>query len=98
MIIRATGPSVAITVQDNLPETLAGRPFIAAMVISTWRGDIQVSGFFYCAAGLARFAGDAAGSKARASHAAELNAVLALWALSSEALAIEIQQTIGVRT
>ncbi len=94
MIIRATGSSVAITVKDNLPETLAGRPFIAAMVISTWRGDIQVSGFFYCAAGLARFAGDAAGSKARASHAAELNAVLALWALSSEALAIEVQQTI----
>ena len=98
MVIRATGPFVAITVHDNLPETLAGRPFIAAMVISTWRGDIQVSGFFYCAAGLGCFAGDATGSDARAFHAVELNAVLALWAPSSETPAIEIQQTIGVRT
>ena len=149
MIIRATGPSVAITVQDNLPETLAGRlrgqlqalatqrlpiiyraaakrllltppntirqltealeqlmaedaaadrPFIAAMVISTWRGGIPAPGFFFCAAGLGRFAGDATGSEARAFHAVELNAVLALWAPSRETPAIEIQQTIGVRT
>ena len=149
MIIRATGPSVAITVQDNLPETLAGRlrgqlqalatqrlpiiyreaakrllltppntirqltealeqlmaedaaadrPFIAAMVISAWRGGILARDFVYGAAGLGRLAGDATGLDARAFHAVELNAVLDLWVASSGVRAIEIQQTMGVRT
>ncbi len=134
MIIRATGPSVAITVQDNLPETLAGRlrgqlqalatqrlpiiyreaakrllltppntirqltealeqlmaedaaadrPFIAAMVISTWRGGIPAPGFCSGAARLGRLAGDATGLDARPLHAAELNAFLDLRASSS---------------
>jgi hypothetical protein len=138
MIIRATGSSVAITVKDNLPETLAGglrgqlqalaihglpviypniirqlkealeqlmtedaaadRPFIAAMVISAWRGCILARDFFYGAAGLGRLAGDATGLDARAFHAVELNAVLDLWVASSGVRAIEIQQTMGVRT
>ncbi len=136
MIARATGPAVAINVQENPPETLprrlrahlqalatlrlpiiyreaakgllllppntirqltealeqlmaedaaAGRPFIAAMVISKWRGGLPAPGFFDCAARLGRFAGDATGPDARAFHAIELNAVLALWVPPGEA-------------
>jgi hypothetical protein len=62
----------------------ADRPLIAAMVISKWRGGVPAPGFFDCAARLGRFAGDAAGPEARAFHAAEFNAVLALWAPSSD--------------
>jgi len=138
MIAKATYPAVAITVQDNPPETLArrlrahlqalatlrlpiiyreaakgllltppntihqltealeqlmaedaaaDRPFIAAMVISKWRGGLPAPGFFDCAARLGRFAGDATGPDARVFHAVELNAVLALWAPSSDSRA-----------
>jgi len=56
------------------------RPFIAAMVISKWRGGLPAPGFFDCAARLGRFAGDATGPDARAFHAGEFNASVALWA------------------
>jgi len=56
------------------------RPFIAAMVISKARRGLPAPGFFDCAARLGRFAGDATGPDARVFHAAEFNAVLALWA------------------
>ena len=61
-------------------DAAADRPFIAAMVISKWRGGLPAPGFFDCAARLGRFAGDATGPDARVFHAAEFNAVLALWA------------------
>ncbi len=61
-------------------DAAAGRPFIATMVISKWRGDLPARGFFDCAAQLGRFAGDATGPDARVFYAAEFNAVLALWA------------------
>ncbi len=59
-------------------DAAADRPFIAAMVISKWRGGLPAPGFFDCAARLGRFTGDATGPDARVFHADELNAVLAL--------------------
>jgi hypothetical protein len=136
MTATATGPALAVPVQDNPPETLArrlrahlqvlatlrlpiiyreaakgllltppntihqltealeelmaedaaaDRPFIAAMVISKWRGGLPAPGFFDCAARLGRFAGDATGPDARVFHATELKAVLALWVLPGDA-------------
>jgi hypothetical protein len=58
-------------------DVAAGRPFIAAMVISKVRGGLPAQGFFDCAARLGRFAGDATGLDAREFHAVELNAALA---------------------
>jgi hypothetical protein len=55
-------------------------PFIAAMVVSTWRGGLPAPGFFDCAARLGRFAGDATGPGARAFYAGEFDAAVALWA------------------
>jgi hypothetical protein len=66
-------------------DAAADRPFIAAMVISKWRGGLPAPGFFDCAARLGRFAGDATGPDARVFHAIELNAVLALWTLPGDA-------------
>ena len=60
------------------------RPFIAAMVISKWRGGLPAPGFFDCATRLGRFAGDATGPDARVFHSVELNAALALWAPPSD--------------
>ncbi|MFT7388821.1 MAG: hypothetical protein ACI8VC_002078 [Candidatus Endobugula sp.] len=60
-------------------DAAADRPFIAAMVISKWRGGLPAPGFFDCAARLGRFAGDATGPDARVFYAAEFTAVLALW-------------------
>ncbi len=62
----------------------ADRPFIAAMVISNWRGGVPAPDFFDCAARLGRFAGDAAGPDAKAFHAVEFKAMLALWEQTSE--------------
>ena len=42
-------------------DAAADCPFIAAMVISKWRGGLPAPGFFDCAARLGRFAGDATG-------------------------------------
>jgi len=61
-------------------DAAADRPFIAAMVISKWRGGLPAPGFFDCAARLGRFAGDAAGPDAKLFHAGEFNASVALWA------------------
>ena len=101
--LQLSPPNTIRQVREALQQLMAEdasakRPFIAAMVISNWRGGMPAPDFFDCAARLGRFAGDATGSDARAFHAVELNAVLALWAPSSETPAIEIQQTIGVRT
>ena len=70
-------------------DAVADRPFIAAMVISKWRDGLPAPGFFDCAARLGRFAGDATGPGARVFHAIELNAVLALWASTSDSLESE---------
>jgi hypothetical protein len=60
-------------------DAAAGRPFIAAMVISKARGGLPAPGFFDCAARLDRFAGDANCLDAWAFHAVELNAAFAFW-------------------
>ena len=65
-------------------DAAADRPFIAAMVISKWRGGLPAPGFFDCAARLDRFAGDATGPDARVFYAAEFNAAVALWAPTSD--------------
>jgi hypothetical protein len=57
----------------------AGRPFIAALVLSKARGGLPAVGFFDCAQRLGRFAGDANGVEARSFHANELNAALEFW-------------------
>ena len=61
-------------------DAAADCPFIAAMVVSKWRSGLPAPGFFDCAARLGRFAGDATGPEARAFHAGEFNASVALWA------------------
>jgi hypothetical protein len=66
-------------------DAAADRPFIAAMVISKWRGGLPAPGFFDCAARLGRFAGDATGPDARVFHTVELSALLALWVPPSDA-------------
>ena len=75
-------PHTIHQVTDTLEQLMAedaaaDRPFIAAMVISKWRGGLPAPGFFDCAARLGRFAGDATGPDARVFHAVELKAVLA---------------------
>ena len=57
----------------------AGRPFIAALVLSKARGGLPAAGFFDCARRLGRFAGDPNGVEARSFHATELNAAHKFW-------------------
>ena len=70
-------------------DAATNRPFIAAMVISKWRGGLPAPGFFDCAARFGRFAGDATGPAARVFYAGEFNASVALWARPRESHAIE---------
>lgn len=65
-------------------DAAAGRPFIATMVISKWRGGLPAPGFFDCAARLGRFTGDATGADARVFYKAELEALFALWVPNSD--------------
>jgi hypothetical protein len=57
----------------------AGRPFIAALVLSKARGGLPAMGFFDCARRLGRFAGDPNSVEARSFHAAEQNAAEKFW-------------------
>ncbi len=57
----------------------AGRPFLAALVISKAPGGMPAVGFFDCAKRLGRFTGDANGGEARSFHAIELDAALKFW-------------------
>ena len=65
-------------------DAAADCPFLAAMVISKWRGGLPAPGFFDCAARLGRFAGAATGPDARVFYAAEFNAAVALWTPTSD--------------
>lgn len=56
-------------------DAAAGRPFIAARVISRARAGLPAPGFFVLAHALGRHDGDEAGAAARAFHAAELAAL-----------------------
>lgn len=57
----------------------AGRPFIAALVLSKARSRLPAVGFFDCARRLGRFAGDPNGAETRSFHATELIAALKFW-------------------
>jgi hypothetical protein len=57
----------------------AGRPFIAALVLSKARGGLPAIGFFDCARRLGRFTGDPHGMEARSFHAGELTAAQKFW-------------------
>jgi predicted component of type VI protein secretion system len=87
--LQLSPPNTIRQVREALQQLMAedasaDRPFIAAIVISNWRGGAPAPDFFDCAARLGRFAGDAAGPDAEVFHALEFNAVLALWAPTSE--------------
>jgi len=60
-------------------DAVAGRPFIAALVLSNARGGLPTMGFFDCARRLGRFAGDPNGAETRSFHATELIAALKFW-------------------
>ncbi len=60
-------------------DAVAGRPFIASLAISKFRGGLPAPGFFACAGRLGRFQGDEGGSDAQAYHAREFNAAVAFW-------------------
>jgi uncharacterized Zn-finger protein len=60
-------------------DAAAGRPFIAALVISRARGGLPAPGFFNCAARLGRSRIDATEAEACAFHAGEFNAAVAFW-------------------
>jgi hypothetical protein len=64
-------------------DAAAGRPFIAALVISKARRDLPAVGFFDCATRLRRFDGDPAGPDARAFHVREFDAAVAFWKTAS---------------
>jgi hypothetical protein len=57
----------------------AGRPFIAALVLSKARGSLPAVGFFDCAQRLGRFIGDPNGVEARSFHAIELDSAQRFW-------------------
>ena len=60
-------------------DAAAGRPFIAALVVSKARRGLPAPGFFECARRLGRFDGDAGDLDAWAYHAQELAAASAFW-------------------
>ena len=60
-------------------DAAAGRPFIAALVISRARGGLPAPGFFNCAARLGRSRADATEAEACAFHAGEFKAAVAFW-------------------
>jgi hypothetical protein len=65
-------------------DSVADRPFIAAMVISKMRKGLPAPGFFDCAAQLGRFVGEATGENLRVYYEAEFNAVLAWCATTKD--------------
>lgn len=60
-------------------DAAAGRPFIAALVISRSHGSLPAMGFFDCAARLGRSHVHATGPEACAFHERELSAAVAFW-------------------
>lgn len=60
-------------------DATAGRPLIAALVISKARGGLPAPGFFECAQREGVFHGDAAGSDATTFFEAELDRAISFW-------------------
>lgn len=61
--------------QTMREDAAAGRPFIAARVVSRSRGGLPAPGFFVLAAQLGRHDGSETGPQARAFHARQLHAL-----------------------
>lgn len=66
-------------------DAAAGRPLIAALVVSKAQGGLPAPGFFNAAQRLGRFGGDASGPEAPAFYAAEFDAAVAFWRAAAEA-------------
>tara|TARA_R110002049_G_scaffold295840_1_gene483519 strand:+ start:16982 stop:17281 length:300 start_codon:yes stop_codon:yes gene_type:complete len=60
-------------------DVAAGRPLIAALVISKARSGLPAPGFFACAKRVGRFGGDPFGSEAAAFFAIEFDEALKFW-------------------
>jgi len=71
--------------QTMREDAAAGRPFIAARVVSRSRGGLPAPGFFALAAQLGRHDGSETGPQARAFHAGQLQALAQGCADSGEA-------------
>ena len=66
-------------------DAAAGRPLIAALVVSKARGGLPAPGFFNAAQRLGRFGGDPSGPEATAFYAAEFHAAVPFWRAAAEA-------------
>ena len=66
-------------------DAAAGRPLIAALVISKARGGLPAPGFFDCARRVARYSGTEDGPEAWAFHASAFNAAVTFWGAAAEA-------------
>jgi hypothetical protein len=66
-------------------DAAAGRPLIAALVISKARGGLPAPGFFDCARRVARYSGTEDGPGAWAFHASAFNAAVTFWGAAAEA-------------
>ncbi len=76
---------VALALETLMEEdAAAGRPLIAALVISKARGGLPAPGFFDCAAQLGCFNRDAAGLEASEFHAGEFKAAVTFWGEDGE--------------
>ncbi|KIN72585.1 hypothetical protein Z949_1762 [Sulfitobacter guttiformis KCTC 32187] len=60
-------------------DVTAGRPLIAALVVSKARSGLPAPGFFECATRVGRFDGHPFGPEATAFYAAEFNDAIKFW-------------------
>lgn len=71
-------------------DAAAGRPFIAALVISRASGGLPAPGFFNCAARLGRSRVDPTEAEACAYHAGEFKAAVAFWGADGRQEAVAV--------
>jgi hypothetical protein len=69
-------------------DAAAGRPLIAALVISKVRDGLPAPGFFDCARRVAQYAGTADGPEAWAFHASAFNSAVKFWGAAAEATGV----------
>jgi hypothetical protein len=65
-------------------DAAAGRPFIAAFVISKTRGGLPAPGFFECAQRIGRLAGNSSALRDHDFHTTELDAAVIFWRTPTE--------------
>lgn len=71
---------LTVALEDLIEEDVAaGRPLIAALVISKARGGLPAPGFFECAQRVGRFNGDPSAPEASNFHTAEYNKAVKYW-------------------